>query len=72
MAKANPDKVPYGWGETLIATNKDLNCLYSEAVQLSYRSTGRLAPSFDAKDLVAWVRLNYPNLYDEKGHRINK
>jgi hypothetical protein len=72
MAKANPSKVPYNFGETLIATKKDLGSLYSEAVRLSYQTSGRFAPSFDAKDLVAWIRLNHPDLYDEKGHRINK
>lgn len=70
MAKPNSNKVPSQFGEALIKTGKDLNALYSKAIILSYNSTGWFAPGFDAKDLVAWVRENHPDLYDEKGKRI--
>ena len=70
MAKADASKVHPRFGEIIVETGKDLGSLYSEAVRLSYHTTGRFAPGFDAKDLVAWVRLNYPNLFDDKGNRI--
>jgi len=70
MAKADSKKVNNQFGEMVVSTGKDLSALYSEAVVLSYRTTGRFAPSFDAKDLVAWVKENHPGLFDEKGHRI--
>ena len=70
MAKANSKKVNIAFGEAIVATGKDLQSLYSEAVRLSYRTTGRLAPPFNSNDLVAWVRENYPDDFDEKGHRV--
>ena len=70
MAKADSKKVNDNFGEAVISSGKDLTALYSEAVMLSYRTTGRFAPSFDSKDLVAWVRENHPDLFDEKGKRI--
>jgi hypothetical protein len=70
MAKADSKKVNQAFGDALIATGKDLNGLYTEAVLLSYRTTGRLAPTFDAKDLVAWVKENHPEKFDAKGRRI--
>jgi len=71
MAKADANKVHPMFGEELIKTGKDLNSLYSEAVMLSYKITGRFAPGFDAKDLVAWIKLNYPDMFDKKGKRIS-
>lgn len=71
MAKGNPNKVAYNFGEMILRTGKDMNSLYSEAVQLSWKLTGKLSPGFDAKDLMAWVRKYFPNLYNEKGNRIS-
>lgn len=70
MAKPNPDRVPASFGEYVVSTGKDMGALYSESVVHMFKSTGRLAPPFDAKDLIAWVKLNHPDLYDEKGKRI--
>lgn len=74
MSKINgkSSKVNSMMAEEAIKSGKDLQSLYSECIMISYRSTGRLNCGFDAKDLVAWVREKYPNLFDEKGHRILK
>jgi len=71
MAKADANKVHPLFGKMIVETGKDLNSLYSEAVKLSYRTTGQFAPGFDAKDLVAWVKLNCPDVFDDKGKRIS-
>jgi hypothetical protein len=28
-----------------------------------------MAPGFDAKDLMAWIDINYPEAFDEKGKK---
>lgn len=56
--------------ENAIKSGKDLQGLYSECIMISYRTTGRFACGFDAKDLVAWIRENYPDLFDKNGRRI--
>jgi hypothetical protein len=70
MAKGNSSKVIPAIAEKAIESGKSLQALYSECVMVSYRATGRLSCGFDAKDLVAWIRENHPDLFDEKGRRI--
>ena len=72
MAKANAYKVPYGMAETAVSRAKSRNAVYSECVRLSYQSTGRLTPGFDNKDLQAWIDINMPEAFDEKGNKKNE
>lgn len=65
----NPEKVNWNIGAYAAEHCKDLGSAYSEAVRITFRSTGRFAPGFDAKDLVAWIRINYPDTFDKKGKR---
>ncbi|MBE3142544.1 MAG: hypothetical protein IMZ61_01265 [Planctomycetes bacterium] len=67
--KPDSNKVSIDIGMYAAHHCKDLGCAYSEAVRYSYKSTGRLAPGFDAKDLIAWIRRVYPDVFDEKGKR---
>jgi len=70
MAKPDSLKVIPQIVEYAISTGKDMNALYSECVRYSYRLTGRLACGFDAKDMVAYIKENYPDMFDGKGKRI--
>jgi hypothetical protein len=70
MAKADWTKVNTVLANMAIKSGKDKSALYSECVVWSFRSTGRMGPGFDNKDLIAWVNKFYPELFDTKGKRI--
>lgn len=71
MAKAKPDRVNPHLAKRAIEAVGDRRAAYSQCVILSYQSTGRLAPGFDNKDLQAWIDINYPRLFDQKGKKIS-
>jgi hypothetical protein len=70
MAKANADKVPYGFAEEVVKQSKDKGSVYSNCVLLYYRSTGRLSCGFDAKDIMAWIDKYMPEAFDAKGKKM--
>jgi hypothetical protein len=69
MAKANACKVNYEMAERAIALAKSRKAVYSQCIKLSYQSTGRFAPGFDNEDLQAWIDINMPDTFDEKGNK---
>jgi len=55
--KGDPDKVhPAMARKALERAKGDKRKAYSECIQLCFRATGRLAPGFDADDLMAFYR----------------
>lgn len=55
MSKGNPDKVnPVLAKMALRMANGDRKSAYGKCVQLSWQTTGRMAPGFDNKDLQAF------------------
>ena len=69
MAKSNPYCVNWELAQLAVSRAKSRNAVYSECVRLSYQSTGRLTPGFDNKDLQAWIDMNMPDVFDEKGNK---
>ena len=67
MAKPNPDKVIEDWAIVALSNAKDIQSAYSHYVICSYRSTGKLASGCDAKDLIAWYKVNMLDEYKAKG-----
>lgn len=57
--------------DAAIAAADDLQSVYSQCVKLWFASTGRLDVGFNNKDMVAWIRKERPNIFDERGKKIN-
>jgi hypothetical protein len=70
MAKANPNIVNSEMAKLAVEHAKSRQDTYSECIVMSYRMTGRLSPGFDNKDLQAWIDINMPNVFDDKGRKI--
>ena len=68
--KADASRVDPALAEKAFESGKDRQALYSECVQWSYRTTGKLDCGFNAKDLTAWLDKYHPNAFDAKGKRI--
>mgnify|MGYP007082076485 FL=1 len=50
--------------QAIINADGQRNAAYSQYILLMYRSTGRLAPGCDAKDLQAWYDDDIKNMED--------
>jgi hypothetical protein len=69
MTKPNINKVVVILAEQAIASAKSLQVCYSNYVMAHYHATGKLASGCDSKDLIEWIRINHPNMFNEKGVR---
>lgn len=69
MSKPNPSKVNERFADIAIERANDLGSVYSQCVILSYQNTGKMACGFDAKDIIAWIKINRPDVFDEKGKK---
>ena len=69
MAKPDSTKVNSGLAQRAVGYASSRQTVYSELIKLNYQATGRLAPGCDNKDLQAWIDLNMPDVFDEKGKK---
>lgn len=67
MAKPNLYNVDAEWARIAIANSKKINETYTHYILCSYRVTGSMDAGCDAKDLIAWYKVNMPDEYKTKG-----
>jgi hypothetical protein len=70
MPKANPDNVQPAIVRMAVEKSKSLQAVYSQCVIASYHSTGRMDCGFTAADMVAWIRIYMPDVFDAKGKKV--
>ena len=67
--KADASKVDYYMAETAVKRASSRGSVYTECIRISYQTTGGLDCGFNANDLQAWININMPDVFDEKGNK---
>jgi len=68
--KGNANKVNGEMARMAIERAQSKQSVYSQCIVLAFRTTGRMAPSFDNVDLQAWIEQNCAGMFDDKGRKI--
>lgn len=66
------DRVTPQLVDIAISRSTDIHQVYGQCVKAWYQSTGKLDVGFNARDMVDWIKINHPNLFDEKGKKIGE